>query len=148
MADAMKMLETREGAATLSELFNTCEPLKGPVEPDRSYFLTSLSSPFADVVQTADPGDLVAECERLENNTGSDLEKLAKYIKPLQYCIWTYDLFKEYYSETHAIGVRMRTRQWLYQTCTEFGWYQTQAFGDTFKVDLFYQLCSDVLGEQ
>ncbi|XP_025829220.1 putative serine protease K12H4.7 isoform X1 [Agrilus planipennis] len=110
MADAMKMLETREGAATLSELFNTCEPLKGPVEPDRSYFLTSLSSPFADVVQTADPGDLVAECERLENNTGSDLEKLAKYIKPLQYCIWTYDLFKEYYSETHAIGVRMRSK--------------------------------------
>ncbi|XP_025829221.1 thymus-specific serine protease-like isoform X2 [Agrilus planipennis] len=88
----------------------TCEPLKGPVEPDRSYFLTSLSSPFADVVQTADPGDLVAECERLENNTGSDLEKLAKYIKPLQYCIWTYDLFKEYYSETHAIGVRMRSK--------------------------------------
>ncbi|XP_025829223.1 putative serine protease K12H4.7, partial [Agrilus planipennis] len=148
MVEAMEMLETQEGAAILSELFNTCEPLQGPVEPDRSYFLTSLSSPFADVAQTADPGDLVNVCERLESNTGSDLEKLAQYIVPLQYCIWTYDLFIDYYSGTNVIGSTMRTRQWLYQTCTEFGWYQTQAFGDTFTVDLFYQLCSDVLGEQ
>lgn len=43
-------------------------------------------------------------------------------------------------------------RQWLYQTCTEFGWYQTsgseyQPFGSGFPVDLYYQMCQDIYGE-
>lgn len=43
-------------------------------------------------------------------------------------------------------------RPWFYQTCAEFGWYQTsrsefQPFGSSFPVDLSIQMCADVFGE-
>merc|ERR1719348_1054301 len=42
-------------------------------------------------------------------------------------------------------------RQWFYQTCTEFGWYQSSdqagyPFGKSFPVDFFISMCSDVFG--
>lgn len=43
-------------------------------------------------------------------------------------------------------------RQWTYQTCTEFGFYQTsnqddQLFGNKFPVDFFVDMCSDIYGK-
>jgi len=40
-------------------------------------------------------------------------------------------------------------RQWTYQTCTEFGFYQTSnnksaVFGDRFPVDFFIKQCEDI----
>ncbi|XP_076763906.1 putative serine protease K12H4.7 [Xylocopa sonorina] len=42
-------------------------------------------------------------------------------------------------------------RQWMYQTCTEFGFFQTSTarpnlFSETFPVDFFVQQCVDVFG--
>jgi len=42
-------------------------------------------------------------------------------------------------------------RQWFYQTCTEFGWYQSSdqagyPWGKSFPVDFFISMCSDVFG--
>lgn len=42
-------------------------------------------------------------------------------------------------------------RQWTYQTCTEFGFFQTssyqpQIFGDKFPVDFFVKQCEDIFG--
>lgn len=42
-------------------------------------------------------------------------------------------------------------RQWMYQTCTEFGFFQTSSarpilFSETFPVDFFVQQCTDVFG--
>lgn len=47
---------------------------------------------------------------------------------------------------THFAG-----RQWTYQTCTEFGFFQSsnytpQNFGDKFPVDFFIQQCVDIFG--
>lgn len=44
-------------------------------------------------------------------------------------------------------------RQWIYQTCNEFGWYQTsssrqQPFGTKFPVDLYTQMCKDIYGDR
>lgn len=44
-------------------------------------------------------------------------------------------------------------RQWLYQTCTEFGFYQTsdstsQPFGDGFSLDFSLQQCIDIYGSK
>lgn len=43
-------------------------------------------------------------------------------------------------------------RQWLYQTCTEFGFFQTSnqdhhLFGKTVSLEYFTDLCTDVFGE-
>lgn len=42
-------------------------------------------------------------------------------------------------------------RSWTYQTCTEFGFYQTSTdvkstFGDRFDVEYFIKQCSDIYG--
>lgn len=44
-----------------------------------------------------------------------------------------------------------QARQWTYQTCTEFGFYQTSdnislVFGNRFNVDFFIRQCTDVYG--
>lgn len=44
-------------------------------------------------------------------------------------------------------------RQWFYQTCNEYGWYQTsgsmkQPFGTKFPAQLYTTLCQDAYGEQ
>merc|ERR1712098_982516 len=42
-------------------------------------------------------------------------------------------------------------RQWIYQTCTEFGWYQSsdtpdQSWGSIIPVSFFEKMCQDVYG--
>lgn len=44
-------------------------------------------------------------------------------------------------------------RQWIFQTCNEFGWYQTsgsrdQPFGTKFPVTLYTTMCGDIYGSQ
>lgn len=44
-------------------------------------------------------------------------------------------------------------RQWTYQTCTEFGFFQTSddknfIFGDRFPVEFFIRLCEDIYGKK
>lgn len=43
-------------------------------------------------------------------------------------------------------------RQWIWQTCNEFGYYQTSEsnnsmFGDRFAINFFTQQCADIYGE-
>lgn len=44
-------------------------------------------------------------------------------------------------------------RQWTYQTCTEYGFFQTtnsekQPFGGTLSLEFFFQMCLDLFGEE
>lgn len=44
-------------------------------------------------------------------------------------------------------------RQWTYQTCTEFGFYQTSdkdtlVFGDKFPAEFFVRQCTDIYGDR
>lgn len=54
----------------------------------------------------------------------------------------------------HSFRFSASDRQWLYQTCTEFGYYQTFSGGDTpfpagyNDVQYSYQTCKDVFGNQ
>lgn len=43
-------------------------------------------------------------------------------------------------------------RPWYYQTCSEFGWYQTtdseeQPFGTLSPVEFYLKLCQDIFGD-
>lgn len=43
-------------------------------------------------------------------------------------------------------------RQWIYQTCAEYGWYQTsgsknQPFGSSFPLELYLTMCRDFFDE-
>ena len=56
-----------------------------------------------------------------------------------------------YEDPTSRVPGDVGNRPWFYQTCTEFGWYQSSSqdghpFGETFPVDFFVKMCSDVFG--
>lgn len=56
-------------------------------------------------------------------------------------------------TEWTSAVVESGTRQWFYQTCNEFGWYQTsnsenQPFGSKFPVQLNIQMCMDFYNNQ
>ena len=47
----------------------------------------------------------------------------------------------------------LAVRQWIYQTCNEYGWYQTsgskaQPFGTKFPAALYTTMCYDAYGSQ
>lgn len=89
----------------------------------------------------------------------TDLEAYANWFTgylfgPFDGCLDNYDEFIRFFSNetwgsyaTYSAG-----RQWFYQTCTEFGWYQTsgsqfQPFGSSFPVELYHQMCTDLYGD-
>lgn len=48
-------------------------------------------------------------------------------------------------------SIQKQARQWTYQTCTEYGFYQTSdnasfVFGNRFDVDFFIRQCTDIYG--
>lgn len=52
-----------------------------------------------------------------------------------------------------SIATGSAMRQWFFQTCNEFGWFETatsrfQPFGSRFPVDKFHRWCSDVYGNE
>lgn len=89
----------------------------------------------------------------------SHLEAFARYFRLLvtndgSSCLANYQATVEAYRNTSqsSAAVQSAGRQWLYQTCTEFGWYQTsgsihQPFGSSFPVEFNTQLCSDLFSD-
>lgn len=111
------------------------------------------------------PGLIEAYCKRIsyENvNATNDLESHELYafsklfqllfLSPKEKCI------SMNYEDDIAILKKTDTRTgfafrpWYYQTCSEFGWYQTtdsedQPFGTKSPVQFYLKLCRDIFGE-
>merc|ERR1719232_541557 len=63
----------------------------------------------------------------------------------------TYQSFIDYLSRLEY-GMTGGYRQWIYQTCTEFGWYQSSdqpsgAYGTKFPVEFSLKGCRDLFGD-
>lgn len=81
----------------------------------------------------------VNELLRKESNTTCLDYKYDKMIADMKNVSWDSEMAKG-------------ARQWTYQTCTEFGFYQTSenksdTFGDRFGVDFFIQQCMDIYSD-
>ncbi|XP_025829654.1 putative serine protease K12H4.7 [Agrilus planipennis] len=144
------MLESEEGIATVSALFRTCQPINN-TQPSRAFFFNAIAEAFASLVQYSRPGDIESACFLIENTTGSNPEKLASYVNT-QYtgeCMGLYNEFLDVYTSPNITADELR--QWHYQTCTEYGWFQTstsnnQPLGNTFPLEMFNQICKDIFG--
>eukprot|EP01133_Synstelium_polycarpum_P010271 gene10271-11979_t len=138
----------------ISDLFNLCPPLE--TKEDVSNFMQSLAGNFMGVVQynLESQGPSVNSLCEMMTNTSND--PLGNYIN-----LWnsfadgctdaSYNTMISEVTNTtndaNAIGGRM----WFYQTCIEFGYYQTststkQPFGDLFPIEFATQQCEDVFG--
>ncbi|KAM0732821.1 putative serine protease F56F10.1 [Formica fusca] len=158
------------GQQKIEKRFKLCDP----VDPghtkrmDISNLYETLASNFAGIVQynkdnrqSSQTANITIEtvCDILvDEKIGIPIDRLAyisnmmlnttkekcldyrygKMIRELRNITWT--------SEQAEGG-----RQWMYQTCTEFGFYQTSTakpnlFSDTFPVKFFIQQCIDIFG--
>ncbi|GAB0098734.1 putative serine protease K12H4.7 [Sergentomyia squamirostris] len=146
------MIEANDFAG-VSEKMNLCTTLTNN-QFDIWYFFSSMANLLAGVVQYHWPGDIENSC-RVITSQDNALDGWVEYTRQRFGGCWSpdYDGFVEYYSQTSwTSGAANVMRQWLFQTCNEYGWYQTsgspnQPFGSSFPVDFFYQWCTDIYDE-
>ncbi|EGC33895.1 hypothetical protein DICPUDRAFT_36006 [Dictyostelium purpureum] len=156
--DKVQSLLQQDNYGGVETLFDLCSQLENA--NDVANFMNSLAGNFMGVVQynNEEPGQVNTQnlCDIMTNNTQ---DPLTNYIQ-----LWNQfaggecvdvsysSLVAESQNITNdatAIGGRM----WMYQTCTEFGYYQssdgassTQPFGDLFGFAFQLQQCADIFG--
>ncbi|XP_053671932.1 putative serine protease K12H4.7 [Anopheles nili] len=140
----------------VAQEFRLCSDVDLSKSLDRMNFFSSLSDEFAGVVQYHSSGDIEGVCRTIEDSSiTDDMLALAKYATQslgASGCNnYGYKPMVDYYKNTawtHG-AAQSAMRQWMYQTCAEYGWYQisgsaSQIFGSSFPVELFVKMCGDL----
>jgi len=145
---------TASGLASLANLFDTCAPIS---QKDIPNFMQTLAGNFMEVVQynLEVPGYNASQLCAVMNNPAQD--PLTNYV-----AVWnqfsggecvdvSYDDMVKELQDTSLASGEDGGRQWIYQTCVEFGYYQTttsskQPFGNLFGISTQTVLCKDVYG--
>lgn len=154
----------------LSRMFTLCTPFDGTKTEDTATLFESLIGNFEGVVQyNRDNREwegaaytnitLDTLCDLMTDQTvPSPLQRLAnvnllglqmsgsKCLDPT-YASTVEELKATDWNSSASAG----GRQWTYQTCTEFGWYQSSdqpghVYGDAFPLDYWVKQCTDVFG--
>lgn len=134
----------------LKENINICPNFDVTNKKDVMALFGSFSDIFAGLVQTHNKGNIEKACEMILTGK-DDVAGFGKFVKAYvdagSKCV---DLsYDAELTELRKTDLKGEMRQWYYQTCNEFGWYQTsgsdnQPFGHHFPVDLYVELCKDV----
>ncbi|CRL02526.1 CLUMA_CG015080, isoform A [Clunio marinus] len=134
--------------------FNLCSSLD--LTQDIPHFFYELSDIVAGLVQGHRPGNIERACDYMKDQKETlDKDELDAFAAWIRKGSWTCldmsyqnNVIKftniEWGSEANR-----QMRQWIYQTCSEFAWFQTstsknQIFGTTYPVDYFLKLCQDL----
>ncbi|OQR76365.1 putative serine protease K12H4.7-like [Tropilaelaps mercedesae] len=157
-----RLVTIRSQWAVIDEKFKTCVPFVSSNKLNMQSFFESVAGHFEGVVQYnkdqrisgASKITIDKLCNLMQNS--DPLEGLAAVNNLMladgnQSCLdYDYDKFVRNmrnvsFDSTAAEG----GRQWIYQTCVEFGFFQSssskdQPFGNQFPVELFVQQCRDI----
>lgn len=166
-------LQHKVGQRTLTSLFNLCDPLEESVDNknDMANFFTTLAGNFAGIAQYNKDNRLSTKGTALGNitldtvcsimtNTSQkeEISRLATFNKLMlnatnQTCLdFKYDkMIAEMQNTSWGASASEGGRQWTFQTCNEFGFYQTsdkkpQIFSDKFPLDFSVTQCEDIFG--
>lgn len=137
--------------------FNLCEPLK--LCRDVAHFFYEMSDTVAGLVQSHRSGDIEKACKfMLDASHSDDVVALGAWInsKKKKKCNdMNYEnTVRHYNNVTWGSEANKQLRQWTYQTCDAFGWFQTgsslnQAFGSTHpQVGYFMKMCGDLFDKK
>jgi len=173
LLDLSQMLLTALGRDELSALFQTCNPLTDD-KNDLINFYATLASNFQGVVQYNNDNrafegapdvnlTINAVCAIMNSTAQSPLNNyalvnsltLTTYGAPCldaSYQDFVNGMKNTSLSSPSVVG---GARQWVYQTCTEFGYFQTSDGSNQpwtsypgFPLSFAVQQCSDIYGEQ
>ncbi|VVC45214.1 Alpha/Beta hydrolase fold,Peptidase S28 [Cinara cedri] len=166
------LLKTHFGTNLVAKKFKLCQPLNKSNKKDVANLFESLADNFADIVQYNKDNRHYYNYERslvtietlcdimLDKSIPDSLDRYAAVnskmlsIYGLNCLDHVYDNMIEFYQETSwdSDAAESGSRQWIYQTCTEFGFYQTSSqdnhvFGHNFPVEFFIDMCTDIFGK-
>jgi hypothetical protein len=145
-----ELMKTESGRKSLSNSFNTCNPL--PSDSDNiNYFYEAIIGTYMGQIQYSRPGTIEYLCS-LQTGSGDDLQGVVA-VQTLegQGCLDVdYQGFITALSDTSAGGGWSDTRSWIWQTCNEFGFYQstdsstvTNSFtGSDISINWYVQQCA------
>lgn len=166
------LLRHMVGQLSLNDKFKLCTPIQESINNpnDIANFFETLSGNFAGVVQYNKDNrkgkypkvpkiTIDTLCNVMENESlGTQLDRLA-YINSMlldayeQKCLdYKYkDMIDSLRNDAWGSEASEGGRQWTYQTCTEFGYFQSsdhkpQLFGSQFPAEFFVQQCVDIFG--
>lgn len=144
----------------ITALLNLCLDInleENRIADNIAYLFERLSSNIASVVQyhgIAGMTTIDAVCDVFNNEAlGREIDRLAGVARLLYgtSCVsYRFQALINTLSNTAILSTR-NSRQWYYQTCTEYGWYQTSGqreliIGNRTSIDFFTQICSIVFG--
>jgi len=158
MEAELMISEGPDSWAILDSMFHTCSPITENVL-DQKTFLEFLIDDLAGVVQYNGryDEDIFSVCSIMaDESNGSELERFAMLNEAVlamygEECLdVSYAGWIDLLSDTSVDGIGWR--QWIWQTCTEFGWYQTTnqpsgVYGGMLDLPLFESWCQDAFGE-
>lgn len=134
--------------------FNLCSKVDLNNKLDVWNLFSSFGNSLAGVVQYHWPGAIEGVCNVVEDSRYPDgFSAFAAWFRQnwaSSYCFnHEYEDLIYWYKDTRWGTPDAAYRQWYYQTCVDFGYYQTssspnQPFGKSFPVELYTQICTDV----
>ncbi|XP_057668742.1 putative serine protease F56F10.1 isoform X1 [Diorhabda carinulata] len=164
------LLQKSLGRKNLDDIFRLCESIEDNIDNnlDISNFFQNLADNFAGIVQyNKDNRESTRKlnitvdtlCDIMVNETiGPEVNRLAAVNDLLlrvnnETCLdYKYDkMIEELKNISWDSEASEGGRQWTYQTCTEFGYYQTSSykphiFGNRFDITFSIQQCEDIFG--
>ncbi|KAG5670378.1 hypothetical protein PVAND_000648 [Polypedilum vanderplanki] len=160
--EEMEAMVAANNTSEINRLFRLCDPLDLTNQLDVWSLFSDVAGPWSGMVQYYNEfyRDIEDPCENLVAiNATSDIEAYAEWLMNRWrirdgYCYdHTYAAFLDDFSGTNWDDwvARSEWRQWLYQTCAEYGWYQSSGsehpdfiFGSSFPADFSLQWCHDL----
>lgn len=151
----MEELVEAGNSTALQTAFNLCLPLD-LATMDVAHFFYELSDIVAGLVQTHRTGRIEGACAFLQSeklvNLKDDMHAFAAWVNEnSNTCLdMNYENNVQKFRNTDwAAQANQQMRQWIYQTCTEFAWFQTsssndQIFGSSYPLEYFEGLCQDL----
>lgn len=163
------LLKHMIGQKTINEKYQLCDPVEKSIDNplDIANLYENIAGNFAGVVQYNKDNrgtnhvSIDDLCVIMTNQTlGVPVTRLAAVNSLMlkegkQKCLdYKYDkMIADMKNTSWDAETAEGGRQWTYQTCTEFGFYQTSdkkesVFGDQFAAEFFVQQCADIFGKQ
>ncbi|XP_061386786.1 putative serine protease K12H4.7 [Musca vetustissima] len=154
IAELEEMIDNKR-AAEVKAMLKLCNNFNHNNDLDVWSLFGSISNIFAGYVQYQSEGDIPYICDYIMSFK-DDLTAITNFFLfgmgfPSGCVDVSYKSTVNYYKDsTYVYGA---SRPWYFQTCNEYGWYQTsgsrnQPFGTKFPVTFYTTLCTDVFGRK
>ncbi|KAF4517838.1 hypothetical protein B566_EDAN008780 [Ephemera danica] len=153
--DELDALVAAGDAATITTLFNFCNTVDLSNPDDVMNVYSYYSGFFAGEVQYARYGNLDTICADISAGQATPLETVTQIIRDAYApsCLWASNQNILDFYKFEVLYTGDATRQWFYQACTEYGYWQSlaspnQPFGQSNPVEFSLLWCSNVYGPE